>query len=91
MEKVIPVGHRVLIKQVKAAETYGDSGIYIPDSQKIQENKAYVISVGDVVQNIQEGDCIQYSEHANAVPMKHDGEDHLLIDQHDILAIIVSV
>jgi len=90
-EKVIPVGHRVLIKQVKASETYGDTGIYIPENQQKQQNKAYVISVGDGVKGIEDGDCIQYSESANAVPMKHDGETHLLIDQHDILAIIVNV
>ena len=90
-EKVIPIGHRVLIKQQKAAETYGDTGIFIPENQQTQQNKAYVISVGESVQGIQEGDCIQYSEHANPVSMKHDGEIHLLIDQHDILAIIVSV
>lgn len=90
-EKVIPIGHKVLIKQQKAAETYGDTGIYIPDSQKTQENKAVVISVGDGVNGIQDGDFVQFSEHANPVPMKHDGETHLLIDQHDILAIIVRV
>jgi co-chaperonin GroES (HSP10) len=90
-ERVIPIGHRVLIKQLKPSETYGDSGIYIPENQQTQQNKAYVVSVGEVVQGIQEGDCIQYSEYAKPVSMRHDGETHLLIDQHDILAIIVGV
>ena len=90
-ERVIPIGRRVLIKQVKASETYGDSGIYIPENQQTQQNKAYVVSVGEVVEGIQEGDYIQYSEYAKPVPMRHDGETHLLIDQHDILSIIVSV
>ncbi len=90
-DKVIPIGHRVLIRQQKAAETYGDTGIFIPENQQTQQNKAIVICVGEAVQGIQEGDCVQYSEHANPVPMKHDGETHLLIEQHDILAIIVSV
>tara|TARA_B110000967_G_C18798653_1_gene517232 strand:+ start:595 stop:873 length:279 start_codon:yes stop_codon:yes gene_type:complete len=91
VEKVIPIGHKVLIKQVKAAETYGDSGIYIPETQQAQQNKAYVISVGEGVQHIQEGNYVQYSEHASPVQMTHDGELHLLIDQHDILAIIINV
>jgi co-chaperonin GroES (HSP10) len=91
IEKVIPLGHKVLVKQVEAAETYGDTGIYIPDNQKTQKHKGTVVSVGEVVQGIQEGDVVQYNEHAKPVIMKHDGEDHLLIDQHDILAIIVSV
>ena len=90
-EKVIPLGHKVLVKQSKAAETYGDTGIYIPDNQQTKKNKGTIVSVGEVVQGIHEGDIVQYSEHAKPVVMKHDGEDHLLIDQHDILAIIVSV
>jgi len=90
-EKVIPIGHKVLIKQIEAAETYGDSGIYIPETQQSQQRKAYVISVGEAVQHIEEGNYVQYSEHAKPVNMTHDGELHLLIDQHDILAIIVNV
>jgi co-chaperonin GroES (HSP10) len=90
-EKVIPIGHKVLIKQVKAAETYGDSGIYIPQTSQSQQLKAYVVAVGDGVQSIIEGDYIQYNEHAKPVSMTHDDEAHLLIDQHDILAIIVNV
>jgi len=90
-EKVIPIGHKVLVKQVKASETYGDSGIYIPENQQSQQLKAHVVSVGDGVQGIMEDDCVQYSENAHPVTMMHNGETHLLIDQHDILAIIVNV
>ena len=91
IEKVIPIGHRILVKQVKASETYGDSGIYIPENQQSQQLKAYVVSVGDGVKGIMEDDCVQYSDNAHPVTMMHDGETHLLIDQHDILAIIVNV
>tara|TARA_R100000322_G_scaffold167467_1_gene135406 strand:- start:656 stop:931 length:276 start_codon:yes stop_codon:yes gene_type:complete len=91
MEKVIPIGNKVLVKQVKAKETYGDTGIFIPDAQQTQELKGIVISVGDTVEGIQEGDLIQYGEYAQPVPMSHDGEPHLLINKQDILAIIISV
>ena len=91
MEKVIPIGNKVLVKQVKAKETYGDTGIYIPDAQQTQELKGIVISVGDTVEGIQEGDLIQYGEYAQPVSMSHDGEPHLLINKQDILAIIISV
>ena len=91
-ERVIPIGHKVLVKQIKAQETYGDSGIvYIPETAQSQQHKGVVVSVGEVAQGIQEGDCVQYNEHAKPVIMKHDGETVLLIDQHDILAIIVGV
>ena len=91
MEKVIPIGNKVLIKQLKAKETYGDTGIFIPDAQQKQELKGTVISVGDTVEGIEEGDTVQYGEYAQPVPMSHDGEPHLLINKQDILAIIISV
>ena len=90
-EKVIPLGHKVLVKQEKASDTYGDSGIYIPESQQSQAHKAIVVSIGELVQGVQEENCVQYSANATPVNMMHNGEKHLLIDQHDILAIIVNV
>ena len=90
-EKVIPIGSKVLVKQVKAAETYGNTGIYIPETAQSQQLKAYVISVGDAVKGIKDGDYIQYAEQAVPVPMMHHGEVHLLIEQFDILAIIMNV
>lgn len=91
MEKVIPIGNKVLVKQIKPKETYGDTGIYMPDAHKAQELKGYVISIGDDVEGIEEGDLIQYGEYAQPVNMSHEGEQHLLINKQDILAIIVSV
>jgi len=87
MEKVIPIGNKVLVKQVKAKETYGDTGIFIPDAQQTQELKGIVISVGDTVEGIQEGDLIQYGEYAQPVSMSHDGEPHLLINKQDIISV----
>tara|TARA_R100001530_G_scaffold136374_2_gene116830 strand:+ start:5174 stop:5452 length:279 start_codon:yes stop_codon:yes gene_type:complete len=90
-DKVIPIGNKVLVKQIQAKETYGDTNIYIPDAAQTKELKAYVVSVGDDVEGIEEGDLIQYGEYAQPVNMSHEGEQHLLINKQDILAIIVSV
>ena len=34
------------------------------------------------------GDIVQYAEHAMPTPMKHDGEEHLLLQAGDVYAII---
>ena len=46
-QQVIPTGNRILIKQVAEKETYGDTGIYIPDAQKVKENKGYIVQNGE--------------------------------------------
>ena len=51
-EKIIPVGQKLLIKEIKI------------------------------------GDIVQYAEHAMPTPMKHDGQEHLLLQAGDVYAII---
>jgi len=87
--QVVPVGKRVLIKQSEAAQTYGVSGILIPDSQQIKECKGEVVAVGKEVKEIKEGDSIQYADYITPVEMQHNNENHLLISVGDILAIII--
>ena len=91
MDKIRPVGDRLLIQQHKAKETYGDTGIYIPDAQKVKENKGYIIAIGDEVEGVGIGDLIQYAQFADPVEMNHQGEKHLLIRKGDILAVIIDV
>ena len=91
MEKIIPTGNRVLVRQVEAKSTYGNSNIYIPESQQVKERKAYVVSIGENITEVKEGDLIRYSDHATPIVMKHEGEEHLLINKDAILAVIVNV
>jgi len=90
-QQVIPTGNRILIKQLAEKETYGDTGIYIPDAQKVKENKGYIIAIGDEVEGVGIGDLIQYAQFADPVEMNHQGEKHLLIRKGDILAVIIDV
>lgn len=90
-QQVIPTGNRILIKQLAEKETYGDTGIYIPDAQKTKENKGYIIAIGDEVEGVGIGDLIQYAQFADPVEMNHEGEKHLLIRKGDILAVIIDV
>lgn len=91
MEKIIPTGNRVLVKQVEAKSTYGNSNIYIPEAQQVKERKAYVVSIGENVTEVKEGDLIRYSDHASPIEMDHEGKSHLLLNKDAVLAIIVNV
>ena len=89
--KIIPIGKRVLIKQEDPQETYGSTGIYIPDAQRVEECKGTVIAVGDEVECVKAGDVIQYADYITPLEIQHNGEEHLIIAQGDILVKLIDV
>ena len=88
MRKVIPVGKKILLKQQEIQETYSNTGIFIPESHQEKECKGKVIAVGKDVEEIKDGDFVQYSEHSVPTTMEHNGEEHLLVQAGDVFAII---
>jgi len=86
-EKIIPVGQKLLIKEIKAASKTA-SGLIIPEIAQKITFRGEVIGVGDSVKEIKIGDIVQYAEHAMPTPMKHDGHEHLLLQAGDVYAII---
>jgi chaperonin GroES len=86
-EKIIPVGQKLLIKEIKAASKTA-SGLIIPEIAQKITFRGEVIGVGDSVKEIKIGDIVQYAEHAMPTPMKHDGQEHLLLQAGDVYAII---
>ena len=84
---VVPVGQKLLIKEIKA-ETKTASGIIIPGIAQKLTYKGKVVGRGDQVTEIEIGDVIQYADHAMPTPMKHQGEEHLLLQVGDVYAII---
>jgi|TARA_R110000823_G_scaffold65221_2_gene153113 chaperonin GroES len=89
-QQVIPVGKKLLIKQ-KKAETKTASGLYLPEIAQKKEYKGTVVGIGKSVEEIKVGDVVQYTEHCLPTTMQHDGEDHLLIQEGDVFAILVDV
>jgi|TARA_R100001163_G_C5059748_1_gene196459 chaperonin GroES len=87
MSSIRPVGDRILIKQHKAKETYGNSGIYIPESNQEKEDRGTVVSVGDDVKGIFEGEVVLFNQFIQPVKVNHMDEDHILLKQQDIWAI----
>lgn len=90
-----PLGDRVVIKPL-AAEEKTASGIVLPDTAKEKPQEAEVIAVGNgrimengqrVAIDVKVGDRIIYSKYAGT-EFKIDGEEHLILNERDILAIV---
>ncbi|MEJ5376534.1 MAG: co-chaperone GroES [Thermodesulfobacteriota bacterium] len=92
---VKPLHDRVLIKRIEEEEkTKG--GIIIPDTAKEKPIQGKVIAVGKgkvtddgkvVPLEVKEGDRVLFGKYAGT-EVKIDGEEHLIMREDDILAII---
>ncbi|MFH1748191.1 MAG: co-chaperone GroES [Planctomycetota bacterium] len=90
-----PLGEKVLIKRLKADETTA-GGIVLPDSAKEKPKRGTVLSVGDgklldtgkrQPLQINKGDQILFTSYAGT-EVKVDGEEMLIMDESDILAVL---
>ena len=87
--KLVPLGDRVVLKQVAAEETT-KSGIVIPGQSKEKPQQAEVIAVGpggtvdgkEVQMNVAVGDQVIYSKYVEI-----EDEEYIIVRQDDILAI----
>jgi len=86
--KIRPLGSKVLLKEKEAPKYFKGTGILIPQTTQNKEYMAYVVKMGKNVENVKEGDLIKYAKHIQVIEMEHEGEDHFLIDEKDIHAII---
>jgi chaperonin GroES len=95
--KIRPLHDRVLLKR-KTEESRTAGGLYIPDTAKERATQATVIAVGKgrVLQDgtlvplkLKVGDTVLFGKYAGN-EIKLDGEDHLLMREDEILAVIDS-
>jgi chaperonin GroES len=94
--KLRPLNDKLIVKPLKAEEKT-KSGIIIPDSAKEKPQEAEVIAVGPGKVNettgvrnpidIKVGEKVLYSKYSGN-EFKLDGEDVLMLDEGDILAVI---
>ena len=87
MASIRPVGDRILVKQHKAEETYGNTGIYIPESSQEKEDRGTVVAIGEDVKGIHEGEIVLFNQFIQPVKVSHMDEDHILMRQTDVWAI----
>jgi chaperonin GroES len=90
-----PLYDRVLIKRL-ASETRSSGGLYIPESAKEKPQQGEVIAVGagrlnknNEVQplTVTAGDRVLFGKYSGD-EVKLDGEEHIILRESDILAII---
>tara|TARA_R100000152_G_C6743927_1_gene167643 strand:- start:826 stop:1098 length:273 start_codon:yes stop_codon:yes gene_type:complete len=87
MASIRPVGDRILVKQHKAETTYGNTGIYIPESSQEKEDRGTVVAIGEDVKGIHEGEVVLFNQFIQPVKVSHMDEDHILMRQTDVWAI----
>lgn len=92
--KLIPLGDRVVLKQLEAEETT-KGGIILTSSAQEKPQEAEVVAVGpggvvdgkEVTMQVKVGDKVIYSKYAGN-EVKIDGEEYKIVRQDDILAIV---
>ena len=91
--KLVPLGDRVVLKQLVAEETT-KSGIVIPGQSKEKPQQAEIIAVGpggtvdgkEVKMNVTVAQKVIYSKYAGT-SVELDDEEYIIVKQDDILAI----
>jgi len=93
--KVRPLHDRILVRRLDAeAKTAG--GIIIPDTAKEKPQEAKVVAVGAgkigddgkrQPMGVKPGDRILFGKYSGS-DVKLDGDDHLIIREEDVLAIL---
>ena len=92
--KLVPLGDRVVLKQVEAEETTA-SGIVLPGQAQEKPQQAEVIAVGpggvvngkEVKMEVEVGNTVIYSKYAGT-DVELDGEEYIIVKQNDILAVV---
>ena len=92
--KLVPLGDRVVLKQVVAEETT-KSGIVIPGQSKEKPQQAEIIAVGpggmvngkEVVMTVKVGQTVIYSKYAGTT-VELDDVEYIIVKQDEILAIV---
>ena len=91
--KLVPLGDRVVLKQLVAEETT-KSGIVIPGQSKEKPQQAEIVAVGpggtvvgkEVKMDVTVGQKVIYSKYAGT-SVELDDEEYIIVKQDDILAI----
>ena len=92
--KLVPLGDRVVLKQLVAEETT-KSGIILPGQAKEKPQQAEVVAVGpggvvdgkEVTMQVKVGDKVIFSKYSGT-EVKLEDTEYIVVKQSDILAIV---
>ena len=94
--KVRPLGDRVLVRRLEAAEEQVRGGIIIPDTAKEKPMEAEVVAIGDGKRlddgsrapfEVEVGDTVLMGKYAGT-EIKFDNESFLILKEDEILGIV---
>ena len=95
--KIKPLADRILVKREEPSETVR-GGIIIPDTAKEKPQEGRVVAAGPgrlddqgkrVPMEVKKGDRILMGKYAGT-EVKIDGEEHLILREDDVLAVLES-
>ena len=93
--KMRPLHDRLLVKRIEG-EAKSKGGIIIPDTAREKPQEAKVIAVGSgrvtdegklVALEVKKGDRVLFGKYSGS-EVNIDGEEHLIIREEDVLAIL---
>ena len=93
--KIKPLHDRVIVKRIEEQDTT-KGGIIIPDTAKEKPAEGMIIAVGNgsvsddgtrQALEVKEGDKVLFGKYAGT-EIKIDGEEHLIMREDDIIAIV---
>jgi chaperonin GroES len=93
--KMRPLHDRILVKRIEE-ESKTKGGIIIPDTAKEKPQEARVVAVGSgrltddgkvVALHVKKGDRVLFGKYSGS-EVQIDGEEHLIIREEDVLAVI---
>jgi len=93
--KLVPLGDRVVLKELEAEETT-KSGIILPDKAQEKPQQAEVVAVGpggmvdgnEVKMEVKKGQKVIYSKYAGTEVKIGKDEKYIIVKQSDILAVV---
>jgi chaperonin GroES len=95
MAKLKPLNDKIIVKRLEA-ENKTRGGIVLPDTAKEKPKEGKVVAVGEgkllesgkrQAPQVKKGDRIIFTSYAGS-EMKIDGEEMLILNEEDILAVI---
>jgi chaperonin GroES len=93
--KIRPLHDRIIVKRIKEEETT-KGGIIIPDTAKEKPSEGKVVAVGNgkILEDgklqpleVKKGNKVLFGKYAGT-EVKIDGEEHLIMREDDIIAIV---
>jgi chaperonin GroES len=93
--KIRPLHDRVIVKRIEQ-EQKSAGGIIIPDTAKEKPQEAKVVAVGPgrrddngklIAPEVKKGDRVLFGKYSGS-EIKLDGEEHLILREEDIMAVL---